>query len=140
MNDAYRLGPVRDSRDREERIRRGDLAAAVDGVRATEQQVAAAAARVTAARAALDAARERPAAATASALVRAARFAARLRRDLEAAIDAHARAEASHRGRVSEADHARTRLARARADREVIERHFERWREQTRKLADRRSE
>jgi flagellar export protein FliJ len=139
MNDAYRLGPIRDARDREERVRRGDLAAAVDGARATEQQVTAAAARVTAAKTAL-AAVAVPATASAAELARTARFAARLRRDLEAAIDAHARALASHRGRLGEADQARDRLARARADREVIERHFERWRDEQRKRADRRSE
>ncbi len=140
MTDGYRLGPVRDARDREERIRRGDLAAATSGVRATAETVAAATAHVAAARAALDAARAAPPHATALGLARAAAFTARLRRDLEAALDACARAEASHRGRVSEADQARDRLARARADRQVIERHFERWREQARKLADRRSE
>src|SRR5688572_6508329 len=140
MNDDYRLAPVLDARDREERIRRGDLAAAVGGVRATAEIVATAAARVAAARTALENARTTPPEATALELARAASYVARLRRDLEVALDAHARAEASHRGRIGEADQARDRLARARADRQVIERHFERWRETTRKLADRRAE
>jgi hypothetical protein len=140
MTEGYRLGPVLDARDREERIRRGDLAAAVDGVRATAEHVAAAAARVSCARAALAKARDAVPRTTARELAQTAGFIARLRRDLEAALDAHARAEASHRGRMGEAELARGRLSRARADREVIERHFERWRDRAKKLADRRSE
>lgn len=140
MTDRYRLAPVRDARDREERVQRGNLAATIDQARASEQQVAAAAARVTAAETALADARIVTAESTALAHARTERFASRLRAALELARDEHARAVASHRGQLATVDAARVRLTRARADREVIERHFTRWREERQKLAERRED
>lgn len=140
MTDRYRLAPVRDARDREERLQRGNLAATIDRARASEHQVAAAAARVATARAALTSARVGTAESTALALARTERFVAKLRAALELARDEHARAVASHLGQLATVDAARDRLTRARADREVIERHFARWREDRQKLADRRED
>ncbi len=139
MTERYRLAPVREARDREERIQRGNLAAAVEDARATEHHVAAAAARVAAATTALEAARQTTAT-TASALVRSEQFITRRRRELDRARDNRARTVASHAGQVASLDAARTRLSRARADREVIERHFARWREDRAKLAERRAD
>jgi hypothetical protein len=50
------------------------------------------------------------------------------------------RAEAAHGSRLGSLDEARARLARARADREVIERHFASWRQARAKLAERRED
>jgi len=138
--DRYRLAPVRDARTRDEKSRRGDLAVAVGDARATEEQVAAALHRVEAARVAYEAARQIGTLATATALSRAEVYARRKRRDLEAAVAEHQRAEASHAGRLEAVDAARGQLARARADREIVERHFARWRETKRKLAERRED
>jgi hypothetical protein len=140
VTDRYRLAPVRDARDREERVQRGNLAVTIEQARASEAQVAAAAARVTAATAALDKARAPVAEASAIAIARTEQFIAKLRRAVELARDEHARAVASHRGQLATVDAARDRLARARADKEVIERHFTRWREDRAKLADRRQD
>ena len=143
--DRYRLKPVADARSREERVRRGDLAAATADARATQAQVDAMARTVAAAREKLEAARrareELVTHGTTSALLaRAEHFIVRTRRDLEAALDAHARAQASHRGQLDAVDSARGRLARARADKEVIERHFARWRTEKARLAERRED
>ncbi|MDB4962219.1 MAG: hypothetical protein JWP01_2218 [Myxococcales bacterium] len=143
--DRYRLAPVRDARSREERLRRGDLADAASIARASEAQVAAAAGRVAEARAALEAARTAQrelvtSGTTSLALSRTEQFIVRRRRDLDAAIDAHARAEASHRGQLDQVDAARNQLARARADKEIIERHFTRWRTAKARLAERRED
>lgn len=133
---------MRDARDREERLQRGNLAATIEGARASEHQVAAAAARVTAAETSLASARivSAETTAVALALARTERFVAKLRSALELARDEHARTVASHRGQLAIVDAARDRLTRARADREVIERHFARWREDRQKLADRRED
>jgi hypothetical protein len=139
--DRYRLGPVRDARSREERVKRGDLAVAASVAVASQAQVDAAARRVDEAHAKLAAARgAHRAVASAGELARSELFIARMRRDLELATDAHARAEASHRGQADAVDAARRRLARARADKEVIERHFARWRTERAKLAERRED
>ena len=143
--DRYRLKPVADARARDERGKRADLAAAAGGARASQAQVDAALQRVDEARRSLEAARAaqrtRVATGTTSTLLeRAEQFIARTRRDLDAAIDAHARAEASHRGQLVAVDAARDRLARARADKEVIERHFARWRTERTKLTERRED
>jgi hypothetical protein len=47
---------------------------------------------------------------------------------------------AAHRGTLDQLDAARDRLARARADRRVIEQHFERWRAERARIADRRAD
>ena len=138
--ERYRLAPVRDARTRDEKSRRGDLAAAVGDARATEEQVAAARRRVDSARTSYEAARQTRAEATATELVRAELYAHRKRRDLDAAIAEHQRAEASHAGRLDAVDAARGQLARARADKELVERHFARWRDGRRKLAERRED
>ncbi len=143
--DRYRLKPVADARSREERVKRGDLAAATADARASQAQVDALAHTVDAARTKLDGARtsqhELVTGGTSSTLLaRAEQYIVRSRRDLEAALDAHARALSSHRGQLDAVDSARTRLARARADKEVIERHFARWRTERTKLAERRED
>ena len=136
--DRYRLAPVRDARERDEQTRRQDLAASVGDARETQGRLDAARARTHAARSALHAATR--SGHTAAQLAAAERFVARLRRDLDDAIGEELRAQAAHEARVGELDEARARLARARADRKVIERHFERWRAANRKLADRRED
>ncbi|HEX4454575.1 MAG TPA: hypothetical protein VH143_27125 [Kofleriaceae bacterium] len=138
----YRLAPVRDVRARTEAHRRGDLANAVGDASATELALAAAHARTGVAERAL---------ADALVLLReplsvperrviAERFVARRRRELAELIDAEARAAAAHDERLGVVDVARGRLARARAERELIERHFTRWREARAKLAERRAD
>lgn len=141
----YRLAPLRDARDRDERARRGALAAAVGDARATADDVAGAARRVDLARAALEAAGHARAAllargAAPALLALADRYARRRRRELERAIGEHLRARATHEGRLAAVEEARGRLALARADRELLERHFARWRDQQRKIAERRDD
>lgn len=140
--DRYRLEPVREVRTRDERVRRGDVATAVGEVRATAAQVAAVERRVAELRAAIG--RERASArdpgSSAVELARRDRFLARLRRDLDTALGEELRARAAHAGRLGQLDEAQARLVRARGERQVIERHFERWRAEQRKLAERREE
>lgn len=143
--DRYRLAPLRDARDRDERARRGALAAAVGDARAAADGAAGAARRVDAARAALEAAVRAHAALLAGGagpalLALADRHAQRRRRELDAAVGEHLRARAAHAGRLAAVDEARGRLALARQGRELIERHFARWRDQQRKLAERRED
>lgn len=126
-------------------MRRGELAAASEETRRSQAKVDDAARRVDAARRALDAARAAYHAAlergtTSTLLARIEQFIERRRRELEATRDAHARALAAHHGQLASLDAARERLARARADREVIERHFARWHEERRKRAERRED
>ena len=108
--DRYRLAPLRDVRTRDEKTRKGELASAVGDARETQAKLDAARARTQAARAVLDV--------------------ALTTRDTELAHDA----------RLDHIDVARGTLARARADREVIERHFARWRDDQRKLRERRDD
>lgn len=139
--DRYRLAVVRDARELAEREKRGELAGAVAGVHAAEERLSAARARVAALRAALAAAQTvRDAEAVAARRVLADRFVARRRRELEQAIADELRTEAAVDARQDDVDLARRTLARARADREVIERHFARWREERRKIAERRQD
>jgi hypothetical protein len=139
--NRYRLEPLRDVRQRDERVKRNDLAVAVDDSRATAEDVAAAARRVEAARAALSAALAAAAALpSAHLLALADRHISHRRRLLDDAVAAHARARDAHAGRLAAIDSARGRLTAARADKEVIERHFARWREDQKKLADRRED
>lgn len=141
--DRYRLAPVRDLRVRDEKARKGELAAAVGGARETQARLDAARAHTVSAQTSLAAARgsreaQLASGATGEQLARADQFVARRRRELERAIAEEARTEAAHAERQGDVDAARLVLARARADREVIERHFARWRDEKRKLADRR--
>jgi hypothetical protein len=143
--DRYRLAAVRDARARDEQARKGDLAVAVGDAHQTQARLDAVRARTAAARAALlTAVQTRDAllaAGTAgSALVRAERYIGRRRRELDAATAEEVRCEAVHAGRLDEVDAARRTLTRARAERQVIERHFERWRETRKKLAERRED
>ncbi|HEY5945714.1 MAG TPA: hypothetical protein VIV40_09495 [Kofleriaceae bacterium] len=143
--DRYRLAPVRDARARNEQVRRGDLAAAVGDARETQARLDAARARTQAARdavAAAVAARDTliRGAITPDALVLADRFIARRRGELDRAIGEELRAEAVHGSQLGSLDEARQRLARARAEREVIERHFAAWRKTQAKLAERRED
>lgn len=138
--DRYRLAPVRDARDRDERIKRGDLAGAVGDARATADELSAAAERVARCRAAIaEGEAHRAGARTIAELVVIERYLARRRTELADLIGAELRADAAHRGRLDDVDLARGRLTRARADRQVIERHFERWRTERRKSAERRN-
>ena len=145
MGDGYRLGPVRDERARQQRIREGDLAAAVGDARATQATVDAARAVAERARDAIAAARsardaQLAAGAKTHEIALSERHLTRLVRNLDGAQDALARALASHRGQVAAIDAARNRLVLARADKEIIERHFARWRTERTKLAERRED
>jgi hypothetical protein len=64
----------------------------------------------------------------------------RRRHELDAALGEELRAEAAHTAQISELDLQRRLLARARADRQVIDGHFARWREARSKLAERRQD
>lgn len=143
--DRYRLGPLRDVRALDVRAKRQDLAAAVDEARATAEDVAAATARVEHARALLARARDAREAllatgCTSIALVVADRYTLRRRRELDAVVAEAARLTAIHAGRLGAITGVRDRLTAARADKELIERHFARWREARHKLVARRED
>lgn len=145
--DGYRLRPVRDQRSRDERVRRGELADAVGEARDTANVLAAATEHAARARAAFESARSAQVPQTsqtpqtsAAALARTEQFIARRRKELALAVDAQLRAEAAHRGQLDAVDLARGQLVHARAQREVIERHFAHWRTERRKLAERRED
>ena len=70
----------------------------------------------------------------------AERFIARRRHELSRARDEQLRAELAHDQRTAEVDAARAQLARARADRQLVERHFERWRAERKRAAERKAE
>jgi hypothetical protein len=135
---------MRDARARDERVRRGELAGAVGDAQRLAADLDAATARVARARAAIAEATATRAAMlvgdTAAGRARHDRYLRRLRRDLDDAHGELARAEARHRGQLDAVDDARRRLALARAEREVIERHFAAWRAERRKLAERRDD
>jgi hypothetical protein len=136
---------MREVRARDERIKRGDLAGAVGDAHTLAADVEHAASRVALARAAItDAtgARERVLAqgAASATIAHLERYLCRLRHDLEAVRGELLRAEARHRGQLDAVDAARGRLTLARAEREVIERHFAAWRAERRKLAERRED
>ncbi|MEO8845416.1 MAG: hypothetical protein ABI591_14345 [Kofleriaceae bacterium] len=135
--DRYRLGPLREVRERAEVVRRGDLAAAIGDAEVTAAHLADRRARTTAARDALTSAlASRPPLATATELALADRFIARRRKQLADALDEELRSQLAHDRRTGEVELARGQLVRARADRELIERHFARWREDRRKRAE----
>ena len=135
--DRYRLGPLREVRERAEVVRRGHLVAAIDDAGVTAAHLAGRRARTAAAREALTSAiASTPAVGTATDLALADRYIARRRRELAAALDEELRSQLAHDQREGEVDLARGRLARARADREIIERHFARWRDEQRKRAE----
>ena len=136
----YRLAPLRDDRARAETASRGQLADAIDDAEARARSAVAAADRAAEVRARLDAALATPVGDTAARAAGRDRYAARLRGELDQAEAEHARRNAVHRDRLAVVDDARTRLAGARARRELVERHFQRWRDARRKLADRRAD
>jgi hypothetical protein len=139
--DRYRLAPLRDARAHAEQAGRGALAAAIGDAQVAEARVSAAREATATARDALAAAlTARDATTTAAQRALADRFVARRRREVDAARAREADAEAARDAHQGVIDSARRSLARARADRELIERHFARWREQQRKLADRRED
>jgi hypothetical protein len=136
---------MRDARARDERVRRVELAGAVGDAHQLAADLEGATERVARARAAIAAATATRDAmlvggATVAAVARHDRYLGRLRRDLDAAHGELARADARHRGQLDAVDDARRRLTRARAEREVIERHFAAWRAERRKLAERRDD
>lgn len=135
----YRLSAVRDARARSERAKQGELADAVGDARQTQARLDAARARTVAARTALsDALAARHGLLTAGALATADKFIARRRHELTSALADEDRAVAAHATHTQQIDTARLALRRARAERQVIERHFEHWRTEQKKLADRR--
>lgn len=141
----YRLAPVRDARTREERGKRSDLAAAVGDARKSSERLDATRIRTKLAREALEAARTARDAliargSTPAPIALADQFVTRRRRELDRCIGEELRSEATHAEELSEVEVARRTLARARADREVIDRHFAQWREGRRRLAERRDE
>ena len=136
---------MRQVRARNERVQQGDLAGAVGDAHGLAEAVEEATRRVDRARAALAAATDHRARtlasrATIASIARLEHYLRRLRHELDAAKGELVRAEARHRGQLDVVDVARSRLARARAEREVIERHFAAWRTERRKLAERRED
>ena len=136
---------MRDVRRRDERLQQGDLAGAVSDAKAladAEEEARARVARVCAALTAATDERDRRLAqgSASTILAQVDLYLRRLRRDLEAARGELLRAEARHRGQLEAVDAARGRLSLARADREIIERHFATWRAERRKLAERRDD
>jgi hypothetical protein len=136
---------MREARTRDEHIKRGDLASAVrdavslaTGASASAGRVARYRTQIAAARAHRDQLLERGA--TVAILARLERYLLRLRHALDAARAEQLRAEARHQGQLAAVDQARSRFILARADREVIERHFATWRAERRKLAERRED
>jgi hypothetical protein len=145
MEARYRLEPMREARTRDERVKRADLAGAVGDAQRVAADLDAIADRVARTRSAIATALAGHAAALAggaqaAAIARHDRYLCRLRCDLEAARGELLRAEARHRGQLDVVEDARQRLTLARAEREVIERHFAAWRTARRKLAERRDD
>jgi hypothetical protein len=140
-DERYRAAPVRVQRVHVENVRRGELATAAEHVRDAQATLAELRARSDAARARLAVAqRAVEEAPQAVRRVFAERFAARCRRLLAAATDAVAEGEETLADRTTTTDVARRALLRARREREIIERHFARWREAKRKLVERRAD
>ena len=135
----YGLAPVREQRQRDERTSRGELADTIACAAASESALATADARIDTARRRLDDAR-RASDGAAGRLAITDRYLARLRHDLERAYSERARLASSHRERQQDVERAQGRFAWARAQREIIERHFARWRDQQRKRAERRAD
>jgi len=144
-DERYRLAALRDARASAERGKQHALASAVDEARGAQARLDAARARTETARSAVTAAvavRDTllTGATPALALQRAESFIARRRRELDLRLTEEQHLEAAHAAHASTTDRARSSLIRARTDRELLDRHFSRWRESRRKLADRRSD
>ncbi len=139
----YRLAAVRDARERAERGKRSELADAVGTAREAQARLDAARARTQLAREVLAkaiAAREARVSEGASVFAVAEQYIMRRRRELEAAVGEELRVEAALDEHQLGVGVARRTLARARADRAVIDRHFAQWRETRRKQAERRED
>ena len=134
---GYRLRPVQEQRERDEQSVRGELADAVGDARAAEARLAGATERVAALHEAL---RHGFPTTTIAELARVEHYRARLRGQLEQALLDELRAREACAGRTASVELARERLALARAARRVVEAHFARWRDEQRKLAERREE
>ena len=119
---------------------RGELATAVGDVSAADERLTVAAARVRELRDALEETGKSRAGATIAELQRIEHYRARLRGQLEHACLDELHAREARAGVAASADAARGRLALARAARRVIEAHFVRWRDEQKKLAERREE
>jgi hypothetical protein len=145
MDARYRLAPMRDARARHERVQQGDLAGALREAEVLAGDLADAARRVARIRAAIEAAtatRDRALArgVACATLAHIDGYVRCLRRELEATRGEHARAAARHGGQLGVVDAAQGRLRRARAEREIIERHFAAWRAEHHKRAERRAD
>jgi hypothetical protein len=146
---GYRLRPVQQQRERDEKSVRGELADAVGDASEAARRLAEASQRVASVREAIRHSassspttidrRLEPARAIAE-LVRVERYRARLRGQLELALVDELRARDACDGKTASVDLARDRLAVARAARRVVETHFARWRDDQRKLAERRED
>ena len=134
---GYRLRPVQDQRARDERGARGELAQAVGDVSAAQARLVAASARVGELREALC---HSVPTTTIAELVRVERYRTRLRGLLELALLDELHARQARDGRAVSVELARDRLALARAARRAVETHFARWRDDQRKLAERRED
>lgn len=141
----YRLAAVRDARAVDERGQRQHLAVAIGDARDAQLRLDAARSRTRAAREALTSAiatRDAVLAtsATPARVAGAEQFVTRRRHELAAATGEELRLEVALDDKQSDVDVARRTLARARAERELIDRHFARWREARRKQAERRED
>jgi len=124
-------------------MRRGELASAIGDAQLAEQMLAEARQRTVAAREQLAralAARDQLSSATADLIRSHDQFIARCRNAVGDMVRAEQRANAAADAQASSVDNARATLAHARAEREVIERHFAQWREAQRKLANLRED
>jgi hypothetical protein len=144
-DDRYRLASLRDVRAVAERGKQHALASALDDTRAAAAKLDAARSRTSGARSALAAAvAARDALLTdrapAFAVQRADAFITRRRREVAALTADEVRLETALGDHTSAADRARASLVRARGERELIDRHFARWRDARRKLAERRED
>jgi hypothetical protein len=134
---GYRLRPLQDQRARDERVVRGELADAVGEVRGADARLVAASARVAELREAIGLAQPTT---TIADFARVERYRSRLRGQLELALVDELRAREARDGVASAAELACDRLVLARAARRAVEAHFERWRTEQRKLAERRED
>lgn len=137
-DERYRLQPVREVRAIDERVKQGELADATNLAKKTAAAVDKARARISELEQRIAAAR-RPEA-TSTAIELRERYLARLRRALDEAKTQLAHAIVAHEAKTSVVDAARVRLVRARADKEVVDRHHAKWREMQAKLAERRAD
>jgi hypothetical protein len=143
--ERYPLAAVRTVRAHDEHGKRGELATAVGSANELRARLDAARSRTRAARDAVAAGVDArltlvTRGASASLIASAEQFVLRRRRELEAALGEELRCEVADGAHQGTLDIARQRLARARADRELVDRHFDRWRTANKQLAERRED